>query len=205
VTRHDIMNQLSILTSWLHVLREEEMDAEKVKRLDALRDSADIIQGLLVFASEYQDMGAQEPVWADLASAFQKGVQGLPLQEVAVEVDVPPIEVYADPMFERVFRNLVDNSLRHGEGVSRVRLSVRPEGQAQVIVYEDDGSGVPDTLREHVFERGFGKHTGMGLFMVREILGITGMTIRETGEEGSGARFEIIVPEGGSRIQSGKD
>ena len=50
--------------------------------------------------------------------------------------------------------------------------------------------------KEKIFDRGFGKNTGLGLTLSREILGITGITIKETGEHGIGARFEITVPKG---------
>jgi hypothetical protein len=50
--------------------------------------------------------------------------------------------------------------------------------------------------KERIFELGFGKNTGYGLFLVREVLSITGFSIRETGEEGKGARFEISIPPG---------
>ena len=48
--------------------------------------------------------------------------------------------------------------------------------------------------------RGFGEHTGLGLFLSREILSITGITIAETSEPGKGARFEMIVPKGAYRF-----
>jgi signal transduction histidine kinase len=54
--------------------------------------------------------------------------------------------------------------------------------------------------KEKIFERGFGKNTGFGLAISRDILDITGITIRETGEPGRGARFEITVPQGMWRI-----
>jgi len=63
-----------------------------------------------------------------------------------------------------------------------------------VITYEDDGIGIPADDKEHIFRRGFGKHTGLGLFLSREILAITGITISENGEPGKGVRFEILVP-----------
>ena len=68
-----------------------------------------------------------------------------------------------------------------------------------IIVVEDNGIGVPEHDKEHIFGRGVGKHTGLGLFLVREILAITGITIRETGEPGKSARFEITVPPGAYR------
>jgi len=52
-------------------------------------------------------------------------------------------------------------------------------------------------MKERIFRHGFGRHTGFGLFLVQEILAITGISIRETGEEGKGACFEITVPPGG--------
>jgi signal transduction histidine kinase len=53
---------------------------------------------------------------------------------------------------------------------------------------------------ERIFERGYGKNTGLGLFLSREILAITGITITENGVPGKGARFEITVPKGAYRF-----
>jgi K+-sensing histidine kinase KdpD len=46
------------------------------------------------------------------------------------------------------------------------------------------------------------KHTGFGLYLMREILDITGITITETGEPGKGARFEMVVPKGDVAVKS---
>ncbi|MDP2796375.1 MAG: hypothetical protein Q8N94_02545 [Methanoregula sp.] len=51
-----------------------------------------------------------------------------------------------------------------------------------------------------MFERSYGKHTGFGLFLAKEILSITGLVITETGEPGKGARFGISVPKGKYRL-----
>jgi signal transduction histidine kinase len=100
-------------------------------------------------------------------------------------------------MLEKVFSNLVDNSRRHGEHVQHISFTRVPgSGDSVIIVYEDDGVGVPETDKERIFEKGFGNHTGLGLFLSREILAITGLTIRESGTPGRGARFEILVPQG---------
>ncbi|MCX6698237.1 MAG: hypothetical protein NTV84_11985 [Methanoregula sp.] len=61
---------------------------------------------------------------------------------------------------------------------------------------EDDGDGVHAGEKERLFTQGFGKNTGLGLFLSREILAITGITITENGTLGKGARFEIHVPAG---------
>jgi signal transduction histidine kinase len=109
------------------------------------------------------------------------------------------MEVYADPLLDRVFHNLIDNSLRHGEKVSEIRIHCTEKNNQLVIIYEDNGIGISDRIRPILFERGKGKNTGYGMFLIREILAITGFTITENGEYQKGARFEIIVPYGSFR------
>jgi signal transduction histidine kinase len=84
-----------------------------------------------------------------------------------------------------------------------IRTSSDDTKKGLVISVEDDGVGISGEDKERLFGRGFGHHTGLGLFLSREILSITGITITETGEPGKGARFEILVPEGVWRIGKG--
>lgn len=104
------------------------------------------------------------------------------------------VKVYASPLAPKVFENLIDNSLRHG-GATRIWTSHEFSSQGDlVIIYEDDGCGIPQKDKELIFSEGFGKNTGLGLFFVREILRITNIEIIEDGEPGKGARFKITIP-----------
>ena len=112
-------------------------------------------------------------------------------------VDRPDLEIYADPLLGKVFYNLIDNALKYGGGkMTSIRITSRETNTGLCLLFEDDGAGIAVEDKKHLFERGFGKNTGLGLFLSREILSITGITIRETGEPGSGARFEMDVPKG---------
>ena len=71
----------------------------------------------------------------------------------------------------------------------------------RILIIEDDGRGVPESRKEDIFTRGVGENTGLGLYLIREILRITGLTIRETGEFGQGARFEITAKSGLFRVE----
>ena len=102
----------------------------------------------------------------------------------------------ADPLLRKVFSNLMDNSVRYGETVTRIRVSARVDGDALVVVYEDDGAGIPRDEKELIFWKGYGKNTGLGLYLTAQILSITGIEIRETGTLGIGARFELRCPPG---------
>jgi signal transduction histidine kinase len=55
-------------------------------------------------------------------------------------------------------------------------------------------------VKDQVFLKSVGKNTGLGLFLSAEIVSMTGISIRETGVPGAGARFEIFVPEGKFRF-----
>ena len=109
-------------------------------------------------------------------------------------------EVFSDALIANVFYNLIDNAVTYGRKVTTIRFSVQESGDDHVILCEDDGEGVPAEKKERIFDFGFGKKAGLGLALSREILHITGIRIRETGEPGTGARFEIIVPKGAYRI-----
>ncbi|HPD76667.1 MAG TPA: ATP-binding protein, partial [Methanoregulaceae archaeon] len=158
------------------------------------------IAAQIAFTKTYQEVGMHAPAWLSLRECvMRQKVNGITLTCAC------DAEVYVDPMFGKVIANLIDNAVRHGERVTKITVSCEPGPEGLVITVADNGAGVADELKEKIFERGFGKHTGFGLFLVREILAITGITIRETGVPGKGARFEMVVPEGGFRgIESNK-
>ena len=104
-------------------------------------------------------------------------------------------------MLEKVFYNLVENALRYGRELPRIAFSSLLHNDNVTIICEDNGEGVPKEFKEAIFRRQYFKHTGFGLFLSREILGITGLSICETGKPGIGARFEITVPSGYFHIQ----
>jgi signal transduction histidine kinase len=111
------------------------------------------------------------------------------------------VEIFADPLIVKVFHNLVDNAVRHAEGVTQVRFSIADLQGGPLIICEDDGRGIGPEMREHLFERGFGKNHGLGLFLCREILSITGIRIEEEGAAGEGARFVMTPPAQGIRVR----
>jgi signal transduction histidine kinase len=156
---------------------------------------------MIGFSREYENIGVAEPVWQNCHSLIDIASKQILMGGTIVKNDLPPDgEVFADPLIFRVFCNLIDNAMRHGEKITTLCFSVIDRAGSRVIVCEDDGVGILAGEKEKIFEQGFGKNTGMGLFLSREILEITGITIRETGEYGRGARFEITLPPGAFRI-----
>ncbi|WP_165394737.1 hybrid sensor histidine kinase/response regulator [Methanofollis fontis] len=191
ITRHDILNQIQIISGYLEIAHCKSGDAELDRIFAILKESTRNIQQQIEFTRVYQDLGTHEPQWQSLEAVLQN----LPApRRIDLSSDLNGIEVYADPILEKVFYNLMDNSLQHGGEVSAVHVSAVEEEGGALVVWEDDGRGIPTEEKTKIFTKGYGKNTGFGLFLICEILAITGITIRENGEPGKGARFEIAVP-----------
>ncbi len=194
LTRHDVLNEISILLSNVEFALESVKDFRTQEYLKSIKSSADTIRTIIEFSRTYQDLGTRRPEWIKVKEGFMRAVEDFDLRRISVEMDVNGVEVFADPLLDRVFRSLVENSIMHGKRVTEIRLTVKEGNDGIWLVYEDNGTGIEDEDRGRLFERGFGKHTGFGLYMAREILGITGLAISERGRYGKGVRFEISVP-----------
>jgi len=197
ITRHDINNQLTILMGYLKILENKQPDPTLNEHFQRVSNAAKRISAMVKFTGEYEKIGVNTPVWQDTCTLVDTAAKDAPLGMVVVKNDLPSgTEVFADPLVVKVFYNLMDNAVRYGGKITTIRFSVEEAGDDQVIVCEDDGEGIPVEEKEKIFERGFGKNTGLGLALSREILDITGITIRETGVPGKGVRFEMLVPKG---------
>ncbi|MBP2145608.1 PAS domain S-box-containing protein [Methanofollis sp. W23] len=205
VTRHDIVNQIVALQGYLYLIgRSAGADRALSGRVSSCMDLTDKIKRQILFTRDYENMGVKAPEWQGLEEVVRQAAGDLGVNGVALTVETGALEVFADPMLQKAVFNLFENSVRHGNEVSEIRVSFRESEEGGVLVIEDDGAGVPVEHKPQIFEAGFGKNTGYGLFLVREILDITGMTIAETGREGEGACFEIAVPEGLFRSRIGR-
>ncbi|HVP95731.1 HAMP domain-containing sensor histidine kinase [Methanoregula sp.] len=199
ITRHDIKNQLIALSEYLELSKENR--GKIPEYLEKEMGIAETIGLQIDFSKAYEDMGTTAPVWQNVNECIRRAAAALPMREVRLDVDRSDPAIYADPLFEKVFYNLIENALRHGgDAMTRISISSHETGKGLVLICEDDGVGIIREDKTHLFEQGFGKHTGLGLFLSREILSITGITITENGEPGKGARFEMNVPKGEYRF-----
>jgi signal transduction histidine kinase len=197
ITRHDINNQLTVLMGFLSIVEDMAPGSTRDEYFRKINTSAERISAMIRFTEGYEEVGAQAPAWYDLPSLVDATAIQAPLGQIMVENNLPSgTEIFADPLIIKVFYNLMDNASRYGGKITTIRFSIENRDKDEVIVCADDGVGIPAGKKVKIFERGFGKNTGLGLALSREILDITGITIIENGEPGKGARFEIMVPKG---------
>jgi PAS domain S-box-containing protein len=193
ITRHDVRNQLAVCFGHLELLRRTLRGEEELNRIAVAAKALGRIRDQVEFTTAYQSVGASKPQWLDAEECFVRAVAGINTTEVKLDIALDRLEVFADPMLERVFYNLMDNSLRHGINVSAIDVHYELQDHWLVLLYGDNGVGVAQADKERLFGIDQG-NVGHGLFLAKEILGMTGLAIYETGLPGEGVRFEILVP-----------
>ncbi len=199
ISRHDMLNHLQAIEIYTHMVLSGSEDSRVAARLDRIKKIAEQMKRQLGALKEIQTSGS--PRWMNVQDTFLKSVADMDMKGIRIEAEGENVEIMADPLLDRVFYNLVDNSMRHGQDVSRLKLRAEKEGEHLKITYTDDGIGINDEQKRSIFS-GVGGGQNHGLRLVREILGITGIAIRETGEEGKGVKFEMFVP--GSSFRSAR-
>jgi signal transduction histidine kinase len=204
ITRHDINNKLQAVQNYLELTRLSAKDPVQIGYIDREEMAVQAIQEQIGFSREYEQIGVEAPIWENIDACVERTLPQVDTKNVTVTCTTGALEVFVDPMCEKVCYNLLDNAIKYGgAGISKITLSAQPSGSDMLIIVEDDGEGIAPDDKDHLFERGFGRNTGLGLFLSREILAITDIVIRETSAPGHGARFEIRVPEGKFRFGSG--
>ncbi len=193
MTRHDVVNQLTVLQGYAQIAVLKKGDPVITDYLTKIITAADTIARQIEFTRMYQELGGKAPAWMMIGDVIAHVGSRVP---VTISGTCRGIEMFADPMLERVFFNLFDNAVRHGVRVSEITVRCEREPDSLLVIVEDNGTGIPVDLKEKIFDRGMGKNTGLGLFLACEILAITGIAIKETGIFGKGARFELSVPVG---------
>jgi DNA-binding response OmpR family regulator len=197
ITRHDILNKVALSLLYLDNAVQQCTDPGLSTSLENIVATIEAIQSHIEFTRVYEDLGVQKPQWVQLDSIMPRSQ--VPAS-ISLTTDLQNMLIFADPMVEKVFFNLLDNAIRHGERVTGIRVSAVRSGTSLMVVWEDNGIGIAAEVKERIFERGFGNNLGFGMFLAREILSLTDIAITETGIPGKGARFEILVPEGGWKV-----
>lgn len=197
LTRHDIFNQISAVV----LLMDEALNSSDLAKIHTYatraKEVSNQIETTIGFTREYENFGIRSSEWQRIYPIIESARSEVSIGNVTITNQIPgDLEIYADPMIRKVFTTLMENATRHGGIIANIRFYAEQDDNSLIIICEDDGTGISHNEKELIFNLGYGKNTGIGLFLAREILSITGLTIQECGIPGEGARFEILVPIG---------
>ena len=209
ITSNEIMNQIFILGGYFEIVREAQSDEERILYHNKCHESLKKVEELVKYLQAYQGLGQSHPKWQNVNEITIYAFSHLSSRSIAHVVTTGSLEIYADPLLEQGFEQLIRNSIIHGKTVDTITLtaSIESESEDLLLSYTDNGQGIEPENKEKIFNKGYGsgQGSGLGLFLVREILSITGIEIHETGVYQEGARFEMKIPKGAYRYDSGSD
>jgi PAS domain S-box-containing protein len=195
LTRHDVGNKLMIAKSNLYLLKKRIGDnPDLIKYLDNIDFTLASSDEILEFSRLYERIGTENPSWENVFERFNQALAlKANLGSVKIVNECPGLVVAADLLLKQLFYNFIDNSVKHGEKVTQIRLHFTKDDNDVKLFYEDNGVGVPYVNKEKLFDAGFstGKGSGLGLYLVKKMMDVYGWTITEEGEPGKGAKFVI--------------
>ena len=200
ITNHDILVEISAIDRSVSLAEEMVTSSSLLEHLKNIEKNTHMIKKQIRFARNYQNIGLIPPQWQVVDVVIRHEIAELGLPSVRIEKDLDKIEIFADLLLEKVFHNILDNVVRHGKKDPHIQFSFEETGEGLTISCQDDGEGIPSGAKESIFKCDYFRNKGYGLFLASEILSMTGLSICETGEPGSGARIEIRVPSGSYRF-----
>ncbi|MFP4143125.1 MAG: PAS domain S-box protein [Thermoplasmata archaeon] len=198
--RHDVQNKTQIVKGYLELLEEDEdfSDDGRVylqESKKAINASDDIIEKVrkLRRIEQEDEIGELEidPVLDQILSEYKSQLEK---QGIDIEIEETGCIVKGGPLLEEMFSNLLENSILHSD-CDKIRIRGECEGNECVVTVEDDGKGIPDDVKEQIFERGFKEGedagSGLGMYLVKEIAESYGGSVEVKDPELGGARFDI--------------
>jgi len=196
LTRHDVRNKLSVIANNIYLAKQQLAHKKDIsKYLNAVDSAVDQVDRIFSFARTYELLGVEELSYVNVKSCVDEAVSLFSgLDGVRFVNDCSELSVLADSLLTQLFYNLIDDSLKHGETVSQIRVCCEESNDQLKLIYEDNGIGIPENEKETIFKEGYGKDTGYGLYLIRKICGAYGWAITETGKSGSSAQFTVTVP-----------
>ncbi|MFA5253168.1 MAG: PAS domain S-box protein [Methanoregula sp.] len=199
VAWHDIQNKVTGLRGYVELSRDLVADENVKKMLRAEESILKVIHQQLEYTREYQKIGEKPSEWVDIRAMLSMVLALKSIRSVQVEINVDGLFVYTDPILEKVFSHLIENTLVHAKTATEIRIGYRETAEGLVLVYEDNGPGIAQADKESLFVRTFAT-THFGLFFIHDILELSGIGFTETGEPGKGVRFGMAIPRGMYRI-----
>ena len=206
VLRHDIRNDLQVITGYVERLADECDDASTADHFETVRETVDHAVGLTKVAREMADVMLStdeasrsvdlRPVLQgeldEVRSTYSRAV-------VSTETSIPRTAVEANDMLGSVFRNLLKNAIQHNDAATpQVNLSVTEDDDTVVVRVADNGPGVPEAQRETIFGKGEkgldSQGTGIGLYLVDTLVDSYGGAVDVEDSDAGGAAFVVELP-----------
>jgi hypothetical protein len=192
--RHDMLNQLTAILGYLELSEDLVADPMLKDFCQKEQQAAEKIREKLILTREYQKIGLTEGSWVTLASLIAELCSEAGCNYLQLVINVPDLKIFADSALKLAIVKIIENVPEHAPEATLLRFGFTSSDTGGILSIEDNGKGIPETQKTRIFDLGFGKNGGNGLFLSEKLLNIYGISLRETGAEGTSARFDLTIP-----------
>ena len=203
LVRHDLLNDLNVVSARSRLLydhldqgAEDHLDLV-VERTEKMIDLTETIRSLMTTVVSGRNL---EPV--NLGVVLQEEAHAIEHAHdsttVHLNVPVPDVEVRADGLLGELFENLLQNAVDHDDSPeTTVEIDVEVAEQTVTVHIADDGPGMSDHRKDQFFERGVTSEestgTGVGLYLVDELLDVYGGDVEVRDNDPQGTVFSVTL------------
>jgi len=203
ITRHDIRNDMNVISGWTEQLADHTDDAGKEIRkriLDSSQHVVDLTKAVREFVDTLQTAGDPDLQPVDLnrvlSEELTKRRSTFEDADFSLQEDIPDVHVCADDLLASVFRNLLNNAVQHNHSdTPRVEVTVIEQADTVVTTVADNGPGIPQAQRDAVLgrtEQGLDHPAaGLGLYLVDTLVTQYGGTVQITDADLGGTRIDV--------------
>ncbi|WP_177170880.1 sensor histidine kinase [Halobacterium jilantaiense] len=203
ITRHDIRNDMNVISGWTEQLADHTDDAgEEIRKriLDSSQHVVDLTKAVREFVDTLQSAGDPDLQPVDLnrvvSEELTKRRSTFEDADFSVQGDIPDVHVRADDLLASVYRNLLNNAVQHNRSdTPRVEVTVSEHADTVVTTVTDNGPGIPQAQRDAVLgrtEQGLDHPAaGLGLYLVDTLVTQYGGTVQITDADLGGTRIGV--------------
>ena len=199
LTRHDVRNKLCAVSGNAYLIKSKHPDQKDiVERITRIEQAIKEIEAFFDFTKMYEQLGVEKLSLIDVGQKIDEALTFFSkTSNLKVINDCRGLRLLADSLLRQLFYNLIDNSIKHGEYVSKIRIYFeRSPPDKLKLIYEDNGKGILDSDRQKLFTEGFSTagSSGYGLYLIKKITEVYGWDIQEQGSKEKGVKFVISIP-----------
>ncbi|MFP8957308.1 PAS domain S-box protein [Natrialbaceae archaeon A-CW3] len=207
VLRHDIRNDLQVVTGYLDLLTEYiDEDHDGREYIDRTLHSSEHAIELTQTARQLADVMLQDerefktiPISRIIANEVEAIQSAYPRAEIDYKEPHPDSNVLADDLLGSVFRNLLKNAVQHNDkDVPTVTVSAHTADRRVTVRVADNGPGIPDVEKDEIFSRdtkGFDSEgTGIGLYLVEKLVTSYEGVVSIEDNDPTGTVFIVALP-----------
>ncbi len=215
IASHELRAPITTMKGYLELILKDtsnKMNAEMIRNLKVVFEDANhlnqLVEDLLNVARIEAGKFKFEPEVFSVGELGKKTVEGLSAKAQAKKIkisfeDGENLKINSDQgKVQEILMNLVDNSVKYTPEFGKVVVKVTQVGKDVVVSVSDNGLGIPESFKKHIFEK-FSRveraqvgmqGTGLGLFIVKQLIDRMGGKIWFESQEGKGSTFSFSFP-----------